>query len=99
MPQEHRHAGLGLTLVLRFAVDELRQRDVERFMAAFNRTRSGDSTPEYNGRVLRAALEAGWVEQPTLTPQAVDDLLPSHVAWFAKQIDALYQQASEIPPE
>lgn len=87
----------GLRLVLRFSVDELRQRDVEKFMGAVRLSPLGDSPIEYNGKVVRAAVDAGWVVEPKLKAEDVADMLPWQAAWFARQIDKLYIAAVTVP--
>ena len=97
---EHMHKRLGLRLVLPEA-ETLRQRDVEKYMAAFRDTKLGDSLPEYHGRTLRAALKAGWVQEiePNIGEADVADLHPAKVKWFAEKIDRLYTEATTIPPD
>lgn len=91
----------GLSMVLRYAASDLRQGDLEPFMAAVNRSRLGVSSIEYNGKILRAAVESGWVIQPVLRVDKerddVANLLPWQTAWYAKQIDNVYKESMNIP--
>ncbi len=97
---EFTHQKLALRLVLPEAAD-LKQRDVDKFMAAFSAQKQGNSPREDNGKTLRAALKAGWVKdsEPALKAEQVDDLSPAVVRWFAERIDRLYVEASTVPPE
>lgn len=97
------HAGLGLRLVLRHSADELTQWAVDKFMDAYQSQSQGSSLSEDNGKTLRAALAAGWVEAFT-TPKGdiieaaqVDGMRPAHVRWAATQIDRVYAKAREVP--
>lgn len=97
------HKKLGLRLVLAYGPDDLRQRDVEKFMAGVRKHGGlvpGNSTAEYHGRVLRAGIDAGWVKEPAgLTVDNVGDLRPAAAAWYATRIDELYAQATAIPKD
>jgi hypothetical protein len=99
------HASLDLHLVLRRAADDLTQNDVDKFMAAFAGQTQGNTPPEDNGKTLRAALAAGWVESFTakgeaiVKPDQVDGMKPAHVRWAALQIDRVYNKAREVPNE
>lgn len=76
-------------------VEQLVQRDVDRFMVAYNaQPLATDST-----RTVKAALIAGWVRESGMSIDMVDTLAPRVVRWMARQIDALYQAAIEIPGE
>jgi hypothetical protein len=94
------HASLGIRILLADPAD-LKQRDVERLMREFNKQPGGTSQPEYDGKMLRAALMCGdkWVKEiePAITPKDVDGLAPNKVRWFTRQIDALYQEVTAIP--
>jgi len=97
---EHVHARLGLRLEL-IEVEALKQRDVERYMAAYRAIKIGDSLHEQNGKVLRAALASGWVKaiSPPMTADDVGQQKPGIVRWFAQHIDVLYAEVTAIPPE
>jgi hypothetical protein len=96
------HEKLGVRILLAQA-EELKQRDVERLMREFNAQKGGSSQPEYDGRMLRAALACGrkWIKdiEPALKPDDVDGLAPNKVRWFVRQIDRLYQEVTAIPPD
>jgi hypothetical protein len=101
--REFEHAKLGTRLVLRHSAEDLAQDEMERFMAVYQKQPQGASLPEDNGKTLRAALEAGWVESFT-TPKGeitqaaqVGGLKPAVVRWAAMQIDLVYSKAREIP--
>ena len=105
---EHVHRKLGLRLVLAEAED-LRQRDVERYMAAYREQKKlGDSVAEAHGKSLRAALMARWVKAiesgagangTMLNENQVGDLPPAAVRWFAQKVDALYLQITLVPDD
>ncbi len=88
------HKKLGLTLTLPDG-DELTQRDVERYMAEYRRLTEADNA----GKVLRAAIAAGWVRDPAMSVDMVEAMKPAAVRWYAGRVDALYAEATTIPPE
>lgn len=94
------HKRLGLRLVLAEAED-LRQRDVEKYMRAYRDYKLGDSAVEAHGKSLRAALRTGWVKAitPEIDEHGVGDLAPAQVRWLGQKIDALYLEATAIPPD
>lgn len=75
---EFKHGRLGLRLVLKDAA-ELKQRDLEKYMAAYRAQKQGDSVPEAHGKSLRAALAAGWVREiePVITAESSPSPSPS----------------------
>ena len=91
----------ALRLELRFSAGELRQRDVEKLMAAMRRSPLGESLAEHSGKVLRAAVECGWVVAPVWKVDAstddVADLPPGECRWYAAQVDQVYAESSIIP--
>lgn len=102
--QKHfEHKTLKLSLTLKYSVDELRSRDMVRLMAALGRSTLGESIPEHAEKVLRAAVEAGWVVEPVLKVDKdvddVSDLKPAHTRWYTQQIDRVYSEAEAIPLE
>ena len=101
--KEFEHAKMGVRLIVRASADDLVQRDMDKFMAAYQKQSQGASVPEDNGKTLRAAFTAGWIESLT-TPKGavtvaaeVDEMKPAHVRWAAQQIDAIYSKARDIP--
>jgi hypothetical protein len=101
--KEFEHAKLGLRLIVRASADDLVQRDMDKFMAAYQKQTQGASLPEDNGKTVRAAFTAGWIESLT-TPKGaistaadVDEMKPAQVRWVAQQIDAIYSKARDIP--
>jgi hypothetical protein len=101
--REFEHAKLGVRLIVRAAADDLLQRDVDKFMAAYQKQPQGTTPPEDNGKTVRAAFQAGWIETvstpkgPITDAAQVDEMKPAHVRWVAQRIDAIYNQAREIP--
>jgi hypothetical protein len=49
------------------------------------------------GEMVKAAITAGWIISPELTPEAVDKMKPWLVTWIAGQVAALYNEATDIP--
>jgi len=88
------HKKLNLTLLLTDG-DELTQRDVERYITEYRRMPEADNA----GKVLRAAILAGWVQDPAMSVDMVEGMKPAAVRWYAAKIDALYAEATTIPPE
>lgn len=96
-------ASRGLRLVLKRSANELVQRDLDKFMARFTAQKQGNSTVEDNGKTLRAALQADWVEA-LVTPARViksgndvDEMRPADVRWAAQMIDRVYARCREVP--
>lgn len=90
-------------LVLTKSADDLTQRDMDAFFAAYARYPQGNTISEDNGKVVRAAFDARWISELT-GPRgqvkdsfAVNDMAPWAVRWAAQQIDALIGKAREIP--
>ncbi len=90
----YEHKKLGLTLALPDP-DELTQRHVERYMECYRKRLEADNA----GKVLRSAIEAGWVKEPAMSVDMVEGMKPAAVRWYASKIDALYAEVTTIPPE
>ena len=88
------HKTLGLTLELPDP-DDLTQRQIERYMECYRRRDEADNA----GKVVRAAVEAGWVKEPDISVEMVGEMKPAVVRWYAAKIDALYAEVTAIPPE
>lgn len=93
----------GLQLVLKKSASEMVQRDVDKFMKRFSEQTQGNSQAEDNGKTLRAALRADWIET-LVTPTRVvrngndvDELPPAVVRWAAEIIDRVYNKTREVP--
>ncbi len=86
-------------LVLKFNAETLRQRDVEKFVGIVAKSKLGNSPVEYAGKVVRAAVEAGWIVAPKLSVEDIPDLEPWRVAQYAQQIDQLYSAALTVPAD
>jgi hypothetical protein len=90
-------------LVLMKSADDLTQRDMDVFFAAYGRYPQGGTVAEDNGKVLRAAFDARWVAEfttprgPIKDAMAVNDAQPWAVRWAAMQIDLVIGKAREIP--
>lgn len=90
-------------LMLTKSADDLTQRDMDAFFAAYARYPQGNTIAEDNGKVVRAAFDARWISELT-TPRGqvktsfeVNDMQPWAVRWAAQQIDALIGKAREVP--
>lgn len=101
--REFEHAGLKCRLLLRKCANDLVQRDMDKFMNRFGEQQQGNSIVEDNGKTLRAAFRAEWIESlitpggPVMTGNDVDNMKPAHVRWAAEIIDRVYTIAREIP--
>ncbi len=95
--------GTGTRLVLRKGADELTQRDVDKFFEAYRSYPQGNTVTEDNGKTVRAAFDAKWIEEFTTpkkqlaTASDVNDTHPSYIRWAAMQIDQVIGKAREIP--
>lgn len=95
--------GSGISLKLRKAADDLTQRDMDMFFAAYRVYPQGATVSEDNGKTVRAAFDARWIEefitpQKTLTTAGdVNDTHPSYIRWAAQNIDAVIAKSREIP--
>jgi hypothetical protein len=88
------HKKLGLVIVLP-DMEELLQRDVDRYMVEFRKL---PDVGDYSGRVVKAAAAAGWICEPAMSADMVDEMKPAAVRWLAQQLNALYTDATTIPP-
>lgn len=93
----------GMRLALYKNAEELTQGDFDRFFAAYQRYPSGDMKIEDEGKKLRAAFDAKWIESLTLPEpvQSSGEVSAIHpqwrVRWLASCIDGVILQAREIP--
>ncbi len=100
---EFEHHALRLKMVLRKCADDLVQRDIDKFMRKFSEQSQGQSVAEDNGKTLRAALWADWIDSlvtpkgPIVKGNDVDGMKPSHVRWAAEILDRVYNKARDIP--
>ncbi len=95
--------GAGVSLKLRKGADDLTQRDLDNFFAAYRLYPQGNVIAEDNGKTVRAAFDAKWIEE-FITPQRtltvagdVNDTRPGYIRWAAAQIDFVIAKAREIP--
>ncbi len=94
----------GMRLILTKSADDITQRDVDAYMAAYSRYPQGSTVAEDNGKVVRAAFDARWISELT-TPDGqvkssleVNDIHPLwKVRWAAQHIDEMIGKAREIP--
>lgn len=95
---------MGARLILSKGADDLEQKDFDLFYKFYGGYAQGNYRTEDEGKTLRAALEARWIESLTFpdgevkTIQDVNRLHPQRkVRWAAMQIDAVIAKAREIP--
>ena len=70
--------------------EDLTLADLESYFEHYNAEESGNMWAE-RGRVLRAALKAGWITAPAgLTDEAIGKLAPAAASAAKTYIDALY---------
>ena len=70
--------------------EDLTLADLESYFEHYNAEESGNMWAE-RGRVLRAALKAGWITKPDgLTDEAIGKLAPASASAAKTYIDALY---------
>lgn len=87
-------------LVLIADGESLTQRQLESFMRAYREFKANEqSFGEYYGAVLRAAVKAGWVVEPSLTVEAVDGLSAKYTEWLAREADKVYAAATTPDPK
>lgn len=94
----------GSRLVLYKTAEELTQGDFDRFFAAFQLYPQGELKVEDEGKKLRAAFDAKWIEAlvfpdgPIQSAGEVSGIHPQwRVRWAAGVIDAVLIQARTIP--
>ncbi len=94
----------GARLLLYKNSEELTQGDFDRFFALFQRYPQGDLKIEDEGKKLRAAFDAKWIESLTFNGEAIQsagEVSAIHpqwrVRWAAACIDGVIVQAREIP--
>lgn len=105
MPDDGREFTLnGSRLLLYKDAESLTQGDFDRFFAAYQRYPSGDMKIEDEGKKLRAAFEAKWIESLTFPDgpvQSAGEVSAIHpqwrVRWAASCIDGVILAAREIP--
>ena len=95
--------GDSTRLVLTKSADDLTQREMDAFFAAYARYPQGNTIAEDNGKVVRAAFDARWISELTYSRGQiknaieVNDAQPWLIRWAAMQIDAVIGKAREIP--
>lgn len=95
--------GSGVSLKLRKGADDLTQRDIDQFFSAYRLYSQGNTVAEDNGKTVRAAFDAKWIEEfrtpgRELTVSGdVNDTHPGYIRWAASHIDSVIAKAREIP--
>ena len=97
------HPLLGMTMTMRSTVDEMVQRDMDKFLKKYNEQPQGNAPAEDDGKTLRAALRADWIES-LVTPKRiisrgddVDEMHPSEVAWAAGVLNQIFNTVRQVP--
>jgi len=91
----HEHARLG-KLELVAEADTMTQECVEHFMDEY---RALDGKFDANGKLVRAAVAAGWIVQPALTVAEVGKRTSQWVTWAGRLVDQLYAEATTPDPK
>lgn len=91
----HEHAKLGRLVLIRPA-DEITQGDIERFTVAY---RNLNGVADNSGKLVRAAIQAGWIIEPVLRLEELDSLPSRRVRWYGQLIDRLYDEATTVDPK
>lgn len=79
--------------------DDLSLRDLERYFAYYNENQGSGSSWELYGASLRAAVYAGWLEEPAgLTAEAIGDLSPKQVPQAFNAVMRHYEKVTEDDP-
>lgn len=92
----------GLVLTLALAEDTVRQRDVEKMLAALGKLGASPNDREANRKTVLAALQSGWLADLKVGDRAIGaddlaDLHPAHVRYFAQEIDRFYNRVTDVP--
>ncbi len=95
--------GSGISLKLRKGADDLTQRDIDQWFAAYRLYVQGNTLAEDDGKTVRASFDAKWIEEfktpgrELTTAGDVNDTHPGYIRWAASQINAVIAKAREIP--
>lgn len=73
--------------------ETLTQGQVEKFILEFNKR---EGVPSASGRLLRAAVAAGWVSGRV---EDVDAMRPKEVNALAKELDRIFTEATQPDPK
>jgi len=76
---------------------DLRQRHIDAYFPLLRDITDQLSSPEYAGRVVRAAAAVGIISG--LAPEDVDELHPGLTIKLAKQVNEAVAEALTIPPD
>src|SRR4051812_14450198 len=91
----HEHPKHG-RLELVADADTLTQGQLERFMDEYQKL-EGKFTPY--GKIVRAALSAGWVLDPAIKAEDVPTKTSKWTSWAGKLLDDLYTEATQADPK
>lgn len=80
----------------KFELADLKQRHLEAFLMAMKDVDKDLPLQVYHGKVLKAALDAGWIVEPKV--EDVGDLKPAKVRWMAEQLISAYSEAVTVDP-
>lgn len=89
------HAKLGVMLELRPLTSGM----VVEWQKAMQAVPPETPKHGYANYVLKAALQAGWVNIPAISTEAVDSMPANVVEWMAQEIRAHHKAETDVPPE
>lgn len=75
---------------------DLKQRHLEAFLIATKDVDKELPLQIYYGKVLQAAIDAGWITEPVI--EDVGDIKPDKVRWLAEQVIVAYSEAVTVDP-
>ncbi len=91
-------------LTLQRSAADLLQSDAEAWMQAFVASKRGNTRPEYDGKVVEAAIVAGWIASPIMAVDTDGTILVGdraarvgEIRFYARCIDAVYGLATNPP--
>lgn len=75
---------------------DLKQRHLEAFLIAMKDVDKELPLQIYHGKVLKAAIDAGWITEPVI--EDIGDVKPARVRWLAEQVIIAYTDAVTVDP-
>lgn len=75
---------------------DLKQRHMEAFLIATKDVDKELPLQIYYGKVLKAAIDAGWIIEPVI--EDVGDVKPARVRWLAEQVITAYSESVTVDP-
>lgn len=84
------HKKLGID----YQVKDIGQKTLEEWVEDFN-SRPSEGRVQYDGAAVRAALAVGWIPGD---PSDVDNMSPAATRYISQELDKIYLDLVEIPP-